>query len=528
MDWKTWKPKKQELTEEWDVIAIGSGLGALMCCANLAKAGQRCLVLDQHYVAGGYAHHFPRKHKGEKYWFDVALHQTGSLRNGHFMKGVLGELGVIDDIEPVEAETIYRSRFGDFEIVVPQDLEKFRALMKEHFPAEARGIDRYIEIMMKIPKEVRLLQEAKGKSPIEQAQAAPIAMKYMVGTLEDVFNDTVEDPLLRAILAQLWGYMGLPPGQVSAILWAMMWTSYHLGGCFNFKGGGQALSNSFCRVVEDGGGAVKLRTMVEGVLFEDDGRVCGVRTAKGEEFRAPVIVSNASTIDTFNKLVPRKYVPDDLLNRINTLPISSSIIQAYVGIDGDAAELGLSDHEFFLNAGIDYDAEWAAVKRGDTENVSVLIGNHSGVNPDAAPKGKSVVEAAMLAVGEHWIGLPEEEYEKKKADITELLLDRLAEAIPDIRHRVEVIEVGTPKTMQDYSMNPGGAIYGYESGKATHTVFRPEQRTPVPGLYLASAWTFPGPGFGGAMTSGYFAAKTILEDQKKAAKAEEATVGASA
>ena len=68
--------------------------------------------------------------------------------------------------------------------------------------------------------------------------------------------------------------------------------------------------------------------------------------------------------------------------------------------------------------------------------------------------------------------------------------------------------------MQEYSLNPGGAVYGYANLPSTHTIFRPQQRTPIPGLYLAGAWTFPGPGFGGAMTSGYMAASLILADSK--------------
>jgi phytoene dehydrogenase-like protein len=41
---------------------------------------------------------------------------------------------------------------------------------------------------------------------------------------------------------------------------------------------------------------------------------------------------------------------------------------------------------------------------------------------------------------------------------------------------------------------------------------RPDARSSLPGLYLAGAWTFPGPGFSGAMHSGYRTAGLIIED----------------
>ena len=73
--------------------------------------------------------------------------------------------------------------------------------------------------------------------------------------------------------------------------------------------------------------------------------------------------------------------------------------------------------------------------------------------------------------------------------------------------------------MYEYSLNPNGAVYGHSCDAQNHTVFRPEQRTPIPGLYLAGAWTFPGAGFGGALTSGYVCAGLVLRDKSVDAKA---------
>ena len=43
------------LAESWDAIVIGSGIGGLSVAATLSKlAGQRVLVLERHYTAGGF------------------------------------------------------------------------------------------------------------------------------------------------------------------------------------------------------------------------------------------------------------------------------------------------------------------------------------------------------------------------------------------------------------------------------------------------------------------------------------------
>lgn len=516
--WLQWKPKKQDLDSHWDIITIGSGLGALMAAAKLAKAGKRCLLIEQHYVAGGYAHHFPRKKKGTTYLFDVALHQTGNLKAGDEMYERFQEIDILDKIEIVKNDCVHRSVFPEqgIDITVPVEIEDYRALLKAQFPAEADNIDAFIDIMFAIAKELPELSAAQGDSSIDPVEVAPTAMKYMGSTLKQVFEETVQDSLLRALFSQLWPYLGLPPGELSALYFALMWTSMH-SGTYYIRGGGQALSNAMCQTIEENAGAIKLRTLVEKIIVED-GRAIGVRTAKGDTFFADTIISNASTITTFNDMLDPGDVPQTLLDQVNSIPVSTSIIQAYVGIDGDAAELGLKEHELFLNRTLDGDAEWAAIKEGKFEGVTCLLANHSRTNQDACPEGKSIVEAAVLAVGDHWLGLSEEEYVQKKQQVTDYLLDQLAEYIPDIRDRIEAIEVGTPKTMYDYSLSPNGAIYGSASSATTHTVFRPQQRTPVPGLYLAGAWTFPGAGFGGALTSGYICANLILQDAKAAAE----------
>src|SRR4051812_45500356 len=68
----------------WDYVVVGSGMGGMTCAALLAKLGRRVLVLEQHYVPGGFTHTFKRK----RWTWDVGVHAVGEVTE----RAVLGRI----------------------------------------------------------------------------------------------------------------------------------------------------------------------------------------------------------------------------------------------------------------------------------------------------------------------------------------------------------------------------------------------------------------------------------------------------
>ena len=80
------------------------------------------------------------------------------------------------------------------------------------------------------------------------------------------------------------------------------------------------------------------------------------------------------------------------------------------------------------------------------------------------------------------------------------------ERMERFRDQITFTDTATPETMEHYTLNHRGAIYGWEATPNQSTGKRLKQRAPIDGLFLAGHWTEPGAGSFRAIYSGMTAA----------------------
>jgi all-trans-retinol 13,14-reductase len=523
LDWDSF-PKKEKTDMDdagFDAVIIGAGLGGLSCAAAFARQGFKPLVLEQHYVPGGYASSFKRP---GGFVFDVSLHSTTVGERGGVWNLIPG-FPEIQDVEFVPHPHLYRAIFPDHDLRVPQkDIKSYIAMLVSDFPEEKEGIEGLFEDMEGLSQDINKYSQAGGQVDMSRfPQDYPYLFKNYTKTWGGMVDSRIKNPKLKAIVSAQWGYYGLPPSRLSSFYYALPCLGYLQQGGYYPKGSSQKISDAFVRFIEDKGGTVKFRTRADKILVKD-GAAYGVRTIDGTEYKAKVVVSNANAYDTFLNMIDEKEPLKDYVARFDDYSVSLASFQVFLGLDKDlVGELGIADSEIFYMTDYDDDAYYKAMLEADVENSGYALMLYDNLYKGYSPEGKNTINILTLQGYPHWEKYEKDywegnkkEYRAEKERIADILIKKVEKTVlPGLSEAIAVKEIGTPLTNVRYTLNYRGAIYGWDQTMNNTGASRVPHTTPVDNLYLAGAWSQPGHGYGAVVPSGLACFAEIMEKWKE-------------
>ncbi len=491
-------PQKPKEENEYDVIIVGSGIGGLTCAALLSKRGYKVLVLEQHYQVGGYCSSFERK----GFVFNTGVEDVSGLWERGTVTFLLKELGLKKEDYFARNTTryIFKGKEIDF-----RNSEQFIKLLSGIFPDEKQSIATFFDEAQKAYEESRkeaktygtplpaeLIVKVFGKRKLlDYPREHPYFNDWLNKTYKQKLDEYFDNEELKALLCALLVYVGTEPEKTSASSALQAVVSFYLQGGYFPKGGAQRFANALKEPIENSAGEVLLKHKVGEILVEN-GKVYGIKSL-GKIFKAPVVVSNANGKTTFLELVGEDNLNKEFTEYIRSLRMSPSCFAVFLGLDSD-----LSSYP-------------SLIKNLD-EGYEIVI--NSNADPGLAPEGKTSLSLITFA---NYRDFPErgtEEYVERKKEFAGNLIKKAEKVIPDLSKHIIVQDAATPKTFERYTFMPEGAIYDFDQSIGTK---RPCFKTPIRGLYLAGASTFPGGGIEAVVISGTICANDICNWELKAA-----------
>lgn len=506
------------IEDTYDVVVVGAGIGGITAGALLANRGLSVLVVEQHYLPGGVCTSVKRN--------GAAMDAGAALLFGWSPNSASPHLYVMNELdEPIDMithESLYRMHFGEGRSVTFwRDFERYRDELNAAFPGKEKQIQGFYDDCFEIFHRMTLMPLPMSPDTVPRADGLkmllrhPIAMSKMPSmmntSLKSLFNKHLHDPELEGFFDLLLASCYCTTiEETPLMLGAAVVCSTHDvrgddGGASYPAGSPQMLPNKLEKALEKNGGQVLYRHLVSEIEIVD-GHAVGVVLDDGTRVGAAAVVSDADVFQLYGSLIAPEHLPEERREWAANLAQTLSAVVIYLSVDAEAIPPGTRHIEAFIG-------DLTVLER---DNYFVYIPSID--DPSICPPGTHSMSILCSAGSVEW-PRPDDpayqsaEYDQRKEQFADEVLALLEKRwFPGLREHIRTIEVGTPSTIERFTLKTKGGIGGPKQQLGQHLLNRLRARTEIPGLYAVGDSTVMGEGVVSVTASAVGAANMVLED----------------
>jgi phytoene desaturase len=481
--------------DSYDAVVIGSGIGGLLCANLLARSGLQVLLVEQHFMVGGYCSTFKRK----GFVFDAATHFYPLLGNDTTLTGrVLAELGI--DTRWIKMDPVDQFHFPDgSKFSVSASFDTYIAQLKREFPEETRAIDNFFTVVRRVYL-LGLLQYFRGR-PTQQLDP------YANVTVQQMLDFYFHSSKLKLLLTADTGHWGSSPARTSFVFDSMLRLAYFLGNYYP-EGGSQAFADELAARFTEMGGNILMSSLVTRIHVCDQAArgveiETGIRSARRRiRVNADFIVSNADLLQTLENMIGPSLINPEYLASVKKLRPTLPCFVTHVGLQGISTKI-LEEVQGY---------HWSSWDPNDVATSAFKIFVPTLFDPKVAPPGGHTLIVQKITDIDY---SSVSDWARHKAEVERYVTANLERVIPGFAKYVVVRLSASALTSYRYTLNHNGSMLGWELAPDQLGPARPQVVSPLKNLYFVGHWTQPGGGITPVMISAMRVAQIITGRETK-------------
>ncbi len=520
------------MANECDVIVIGSGPNGLEIGAYLSKAGQKVLLLEKRYEAGGglateqitLPDYFHNTHAIFHMMVDYApIYQDLKLEEEYDVRHIFPELQWAMPLPDGKCICVYR------------DVEKTCASIAKFSQKDADAYrDMYHEcdeLMREIVGPQTFVKPEPAPLMAARADASELGRKltaFSEKTPDEFIKDTFENDHVRTLMLYACCHWGLDYSQSGVgyliPLYFNRMSNYRLT-----AGGSHRVSNALLKAIFENQGQIRTSVQIKRIIVEN-GTAKGVELDDGTQFMAnKAVVSTIDIHQTFLKYVGEDNLEDDFVGMVNAWQWEKwSLCDLHLALEEPphfkAAESNPDvDKAFMYVLGYESSDElrkqWDMMATGELLEKAGYIACFPSVHdPYQAPPGRASGVLSQMAPFELKDGGSEKWLRFRfREQIADYQLATLEKYAPNItKDKVLWWNITTPADIQNKFANMVRGSYKQGQYHPLQMGYlRPNQEcshnvTPIKNLFVGGAGVWPG----GCVIwgPGYVCANTVAEE----------------
>ncbi len=491
-------------------VVIGAGLGGLAAAMRLGAKGYRVTVIDKLDGPGGRGSAIVK----DGHRFDLGPTIVTVPKVFRELWAACGR-DFDAEVDLRAMDPFYEIRWPDGSVFTArQDTGAMRAEVARLSPGDAKGYDRFLK-----DSEARYsfgFEDLGRRSMHKLWDLIKVLPRFaMLRADRSVASHAAKrfkDPRLQMAFSFHPLFIGGDPFRVTSMYILVSHLEKEFGVHYAI-GGVEAIAKAMTRVIEEQGGRVRFGVEADEILV-DKGRARGVKLETGELVTADVVVSNADSGHTYDRLLRNHAKTRWTPARLKRTRWSMGLFVWYFGTKGTRNMWSDVGHHTILN-GPRYKGlvDDIFIKGKLADDMSLYVHRPSVTDPTVAPEGDDTFYALSPVPhlghdnGVDWTEMAE----TYRAKVQSVLEDQL---LPGLGAHLTASEVFTPETFRDRYLSPLGAGFSIEPRILQSAWFRPHNVSEeLPGLYLAGAGTHPGAGLPGVISSAEVLAQLVPDPE---------------